>query len=86
MSCRQVNALADSILDRDATTLPNDGRWAFDDVNHLAALSLTTKAFCSYRDYREWLIASGGPTEQIVPLLALYVWDVCECPRRKAKH
>jgi hypothetical protein len=58
----------------------------FDHVNHLAALSLSTEAFGRYRGYREWLMADGNGGQQIVEILAMYVWDMCECPAARALH
>jgi hypothetical protein len=62
------------------------GAGLFDHVNHLAALSLSAEAFGRYRGYREWLIADGNGGEQIVEILAMYVWDMCECPIARALH
>ena len=57
-----------------------------DDINQLAALSLTIDGFSRYREYRNWLVADGDGAEQIATVLTLYVLDLCECPPLAQMH
>jgi len=58
----------------------------FDNINRLAAISLTEEAFGRYRGYREWLIADDQDAEQVIVMLASYLWDVWERPPFRALH